>query len=83
MGRLGDAIDQAAKPHGPTCGVGAILETMDPDDAADLVAYLKGRVPTTVIRSELARLGIDVNITSLRRHRHKLRGEEDGCACRV
>jgi len=56
---------------------------MDPDDAADLIASLKRSVPATIIRTELAKIDYDVNITSLRRHRHKLRGEEDGCACRV
>lgn len=79
MGRLREYAD--AQPVGRVggCKVGELLDTLEPDDRADLVSMLADRDNYTaaLIQRTLEEYGIDIGYNSLTRHR-KTYG---GCKC--
>lgn len=83
---LEDELEAAykAQTKGPDCGVKTVLAALSEKDAAALERYLKeDRLHATTIRDKLRARGIDVPVTSLRRHRNMLQGEKTGvCECR-
>ena len=83
MGRLGEALAEVQK--GPPCGVVIVLARLDPEDGAELIAFLRREdVQCTRIRDGLARLDIHVNVRALRKHRRRLLGQPgELCSCRV
>ena len=79
MGRLGDAIE--AQPDSiRLCLVGKLLETLDPEDAADLARFLQSEMSSSKIERGLIAVGIThVKSGSLNNHRRRLKGS--GCSC--
>lgn len=84
MGKLADAIEATAgRRGGVECSLGRVMREMDDEDRADLTKYLKRLdVSATRIWQVLNSLGYDVNVYTVRKHRNRLLGTDNGVACR-
>lgn len=80
MGNLAGVFEtlQKAKP-GPKCGVAAILETFDAEDAAELVKVLANHnITSATIERALVTYGFNVSRATIANHRRSGAG---GCRC--
>jgi len=84
MGKLGEAIDAESVIKGPPCDTAILLESMEEEDAEDLLARLKDKsIPCTIIQEKLDEFSYRIGVSSLRRHRNRLVGKADKCQCLV
>lgn len=90
---LDDALDEAmAAPtpkRGPECSMGLTLDVMPAETRERVLRVLQERradgtmVATTTIAQLLADAGYAVKQDAVMRHRRRLLGRANGCACRV
>lgn len=84
-----DAIHGERVRKGPRCVVGAILDQLPDDTRAKVVHVLtvpnrSGQlVSTATIATVLTDAGYPVRAASVVRHRRRLLGRQNGCACDV
>lgn len=88
---LVDALDEAAsapRRKGPMCSVAELLQSLPEDEGQKLCAMIDYPLPNgrwleaTQIVRVLRENGYDsVSITSLQRHRRRMRGAGESCQC--
>jgi hypothetical protein len=86
---LDEAMAAPTPKRGPDCSMGLVLQVM-PDETRDRVlrALTTQRqdgslVPSTVIADLLIAAGYNVKVDAVQRHRRRVMGRTNGCACRV
>ncbi len=64
-----DDIEAEVVTPGSKCSVGTVLAALDPTDAEDLRAAIAGSVPASAISKALRKRGVDLNDSTIARHR--------------
>lgn len=62
----------AAQPkhrHGPECSVCLLLESLEPDERADIQAAMESRIATSIIHRALRLAGHEISYSPVVRHR--------------
>ena len=70
MGKLSTAIAAEVKPQGGLCTVPAFLASLPKEVRADLDEALRSVTPTAPIVRALKKLGHEIGMETLRRHRN-------------
>lgn len=75
-----DSLTETKPKPGPRCGLGLILDQLDPASRASLETVLdKPQIGHTTIAETLQGHGFKIKATTVSRHRRA--GSPNGCAC--
>jgi hypothetical protein len=81
MGLIDD-LKLVSNRKGPQCTVGAMLDSLSPDEAQAVLAIIDDPDGSLVGLSKvLQNYGKGISPRTLRRHRHRGDTSKDGCAC--
>lgn len=86
---LDEAMAAPTPKRGPDCSMGLILKVIPADTRERILRALTQQrrdgtlVPSTVLADILIAAGYNVKVDAVQRHRRRLMGKTNGCACRV
>ena len=86
---LDEAMVAPTPKRGPDCSMGLVLQVIPGETRERILrAMTQPRqdgtlVPSTVIADLLISAGYNVKVDAVQRHRRRLMGRTNGCACRV